>query len=260
MTSLRYDKRGVGASTGDYLSAGFHDNVADARAVLETLRARPEVDPGRVFVVGHSEGALIASELASSGGLAGVALLAGAARTGEEVLRWQAGQVEATLPAPVRFLLRLFGQNIVDVQTKRLARLRASTEDVIRVQFVKINARWFREFMAFDPARALAAATVPVLAVTGAKDIQVDPDDVGAMGAVVSTPFSGHVVDDVTHLLRADEGTPSVRTYKKQATRPLDDRVVSLVVGFVSDSDVTGAPHRGRSADQPACGRGRGPT
>lgn len=79
VTSLRYDKRGVGESEGDYRSSGFYDNVDDAAAAIEALRARPEVDADRVVVIGHSEGALIASTLAADERLAGVALLAGAA-------------------------------------------------------------------------------------------------------------------------------------------------------------------------------------
>src|SRR5687767_8912836 len=38
---LRFDKRGVGASTGDYLSTGFHDECRDAAAALDALRAHP---------------------------------------------------------------------------------------------------------------------------------------------------------------------------------------------------------------------------
>lgn len=55
------------------------------------LRARAEVDPDRIFVIGHSEGALIATELAAADTrLAGGVLLAGTATAGEDVLRWQA--------------------------------------------------------------------------------------------------------------------------------------------------------------------------
>ncbi len=233
ITSLRYDKRGVGRSEGDYLSVGFHDNVDDALAALEALRARSEVDPDRVVVIGHSEGALIASVLASDRRLAGVVLLAGAATNGKDVLRWQARHVAATLPRPVKWLMRLLRQDLVRTQVKRLARIESSTEDVIRIQFVKLNAKWFREFMAFEPVDALRRAAVPVLAITGTKDIQVNPDDVALMEQAVATPFAGHLVDDVTHLLRAETGAPSVRTYKKQAREPLDRRVTDLLTHWV---------------------------
>ena len=234
VTSLRYDKRGVGESDGDYVSTGLHDNVDDARAAIEALRARPEVDPDRVVVIGHSEGALIASALAVDEQLAGVALLSGAANNGKDVLRWQARQVAPTLPKPVKWLMKLLRQDLVRSQTKRLEQIESSTKDVIRIQFVKLNAKWFREFMSFEPTQALGRAAVPVLAITGTKDIQVDPADVALMEHAVPTSFTGHLVEDVTHLLRAESGPASVRTYKKQARRPLDQRVTELLTEWVT--------------------------
>ena len=102
IASLRYDKRGIGASEGHYKATGFHDNVDDARAALAALRTRPEVDPESVFVVGHSEGALIAIELAADTEqpLAGAVLLAGAAQPGKAILRWQAEQIAGTQSQP----------------------------------------------------------------------------------------------------------------------------------------------------------------
>lgn len=233
ISSLRYDKRGVGESDGEYLSAGLYDNIADAQAALQVLRARPEIDARRVVVVGHSEGALIATCLADDERLGGVALLAGTARNGREVLLWQAQQVAPTLPKPVRLLMRLLRQDIERSQVAKLDRIEASTDDVIRIQFVKLNARWFREFMAFDPKSALRRAAVPVLAITGANDIQVDPGDVGLMERTVPTTFTGHVVDDVTHLLRREPGPGTIRTYKKQARQPIDREVVDLLLEWI---------------------------
>lgn len=233
IASLRYDKRGVGESEGAFHATGFHDNVDDARAALDALRARPEVDAEQVVVIGHSEGAIVASMLAADAGLAGVALLAGPAHNGKEVLQWQAEQIVPTLPKPVKWLLKLLRQDVVRTQSKRLDRIESSTSDVVRIQFVKINAKWFREFMAFEPADALRSASVPVLAITGAKDIQVDPTDVRLMEDAVPTEFEGHVVDDVTHLLRKDSGPATLRTYKKQARRPIDQGVLQLLADWV---------------------------
>ncbi len=234
IASLRYDKRGVGDSDGAYLSAGLHDNIDDARAALAVLKARPEVDARRVVVIGHSEGALIAASLADDDQLAGVVLLAGTARNGREVLLWQARQLAPTLPKPVRWLMKLLRQDIERSQVTKLDRIEASTDDVIRIQLVKLNAKWFREFMAFDPTAALRRAAVPILAITGGKDIQVDPADVDIMARTVPTHFTGHVIDDVTHLLRREPGAATIRTYKKQVKQPVDHRVVELLVDWVT--------------------------
>lgn len=237
LATFRYDKRGVGESGGDYLAAGFHDNVTDAAAAIEMLRDRPDVDPGNVFVVGHSEGALIATELAASDPeLGGVVLLSGTATVGEAVLRWQAQQVAAVLPKPVKLVLRVLRKDIASMQTKRLAQIKATTDDVTRIQLVKINAKWFREFLAHDPAPSLEKIRVPVLALTGSNDLQVDSDDVDRICTLVPSDCSGNVVDGVTHLLRHEAGPPSLRTYKKQAKRPIDPRILDLVTSWIAET------------------------
>ena len=53
---LRYDKRGVGGSTGDYDAATTVDFTSDAEAAVTWLKTQPEIDPHRVGVLGHSEG------------------------------------------------------------------------------------------------------------------------------------------------------------------------------------------------------------
>lgn len=232
VASLRFDKRGVGASAGDYHTTGFHDNVRDAAAALDELRRRPAIDSERIVLVGHSEGALIATELAAGGGVAGVVLLGGTAQGGEAVLVWQAGQVGEFLPAAVRGVMRLFRIDITRTQQKRLARIKASTDDVMRIQGVKLNAKWFREFMAYDPAPALASIDVPVLAITGSDDVQTDPGEISAMEGLVEAPFEGHVLDGMNHILR--RGGPSPNTYKKQLGEPVDPRVPKLVLDWMA--------------------------
>lgn len=233
VVSLRYDKRGVGGSGGDYQSAGLRDNVDDAAAAVGHLRGLDGVDADRVVAIGHSEGALIALELAAGAApVAGAAMLAGAAQSGEAVLRWQAGQLEGLLPKPVRGLLRLLRVDVAASQLKRMDRLKASTEDVIRMQgVVKVNAKWFKEFMAHDPAPALAKVAVPLLAITGAHDVQVDPADLDVMRDLVTAPLETHLLDGVNHILRL--GDPSPTTYKKQINDPLDPRVAELLADWI---------------------------
>ena len=49
----------------------------------------------------------------------------------------------------------------------------------------RVNARWHREFLAHDPREDLRRLTVPVLALTGAKDLQVDAADLRTIAATV---------------------------------------------------------------------------
>ncbi len=60
--SLRFDKRGIGESGGDYMSAGLFDELADVEAAYDWLDEQPETGP--IVAVGHSVGSIMAAELA----------------------------------------------------------------------------------------------------------------------------------------------------------------------------------------------------
>lgn len=63
---LRYDKRGVGQSSGDFRAATTLDFAGDAAAAMRYLRTRSEIDSKRVALVGHSEGGTIAALLSAA--------------------------------------------------------------------------------------------------------------------------------------------------------------------------------------------------
>jgi uncharacterized protein len=239
LASLRYDKRGVGESPGDWRTAGLYDNVDDLGRARDALAARPEVDPRRIVLAGHSEGAVLAAALAARGvPTVGVVLLAMSATPGEELLRWQARRIAPTLPAPVRGLLRLFR---VDLEKKVAAnhdRIRATTTDVARIGGARINARWTREFMAHDPREDLRRIKVPVLALTGAKDLQVDPADLQVIAATVPGGATTQLLPDVSHTLRRQPGPASLGAYKKELRGPVNPDVLGSVVTWCRE--VTG--------------------
>jgi hypothetical protein len=237
VATLRYDKRGVGQSAGDFWESGFFDNVADAAAALSFLKAQQEIRPGRVFLLGHSEGALIATRLAGTGAqVAGVILLAGPAQTGEQVLVWQSAQVLKGMHGFNKWLIDLFHIDVRKAQQKQLDKIKRSKKDWIRVQLVaKLNARWFREFMVYDPAADLPKIQAPVLAITGSKDIQVDPADLGRMAGLVTTEFESHAVPDLTHILRAEPGEPTLSTYQQQVSQPVDSRVLRIISEWLGE-------------------------
>jgi pimeloyl-ACP methyl ester carboxylesterase len=223
IASLRYDKRGVGESGGDYLSAGFDDETADARAGLAALRSHPSVDADRVIVVGHSAGATLAMRLSrSSPPPNGYVFLAGAAQSGQQVMAWQSRRIAASLPRPLRLLAGAVERH----QERDRARLLASTGDTIRLRRTRLNARWFREYMVYDPAHDLATIDRPVLAITGANDIQVDPGDVATIGQTVTGSFDGEAPADISHLLRRDPRPAGLRTYRRQLRQPVDRWVI----------------------------------
>jgi uncharacterized protein len=235
--ALRYDKRGVGASGGEYLRAGMDDRRADTRAALGWLASRAGGLP--LLAVGLSEGAWYAAELAADAAVSGAVLLGGGARPGEELLFWQSGMTASRLPATVRLILKITRTDILRSQRKRVDRIKASTNDVIRdrgaagIWGFRINARWLRDFLAYDPRPALARIKVPVLAITGGQDVQVPPEDVAVIGRLVQGPFEGHVAGNLSHLLRPDPASAGPRAYRRAVRAPVDADVLELITSWI---------------------------
>lgn len=230
IATLRYDRRGVGETPGAWRASGFTDNGRDAATAVRALSAHPDVRSGAVGVVGHSEGALHAMAVAGREDVRAAVLLAGYARLGEEALRWQARSVFQGLPAPVRLLRRPLGA----LGNRLLARVRKTRTDVARVVGFPLNARWMRENLAHDTRADLEAVHAPVLAVTGEKDLQVDPGDLDEIQRLTQGPTETHRVPDLTHVLRRDHGRHTLRSYGRLLRDPVDPELLALVTTWLA--------------------------
>ena len=125
--------------------------------------------------------------------------------------------------------LRGLGRLVAGPLERRQERARRllldSSEDVVRIDGKKLPARWLREYMAYDPAADLPGVRCPVLAITGAKDLQVDPEDVSRIGALVAAPSTARSAD-LTHVCGARPGRracrpgPAPRARRRRAARP----------------------------------------
>lgn len=227
---LRYDRRGAGDTPGDWRTTGFTDIRSDAAAAVRAMAEHPGIRADAIGVVGHSEGAVHAMSLGTQPGVKALVLLAGFARVGEDAFRWQARSVSGGLPAPARLLLpalRALG-------SRQLTRIKSTTTDVSRVAGIPVNARWMREMIHHDPRADLAAIRVPVLAVTGDKDIQVDPADLDEIRRLVPCGAEVHLVPDLTHLLRRDPEQHSVRSYRRLLRGPVDPDLLAQITEWLS--------------------------
>ncbi len=189
---LRFDKRGIGKSTGDYANATTEDFAADTEAALFYLKSRKEIGPNRTGLIGHSEGGLIAPLLASrSGGVAWIVLLAGPGLNGEDALLLQSELIlkSSGVDDDQIAKTRVFNKQTYALvrQEKNPAALQAKLADLVQSssmsamlppaalqsQLRVVASPWFRFFLDYDPIPALQKTTCPVLALTGEKDIQV---------------------------------------------------------------------------------------
>jgi pimeloyl-ACP methyl ester carboxylesterase len=253
IASLRFDKRGVGESEGTIETASMTDLVDDARAALAALRARPEVDSSRVFLVGHSEGAYLATILAADDPeLAGLALLAGAARPLDEITRWQvetAMRQSGADDEQVAVALEQENEYIAFVKSSTgewadysVADLRAAISwmtDIAAEQLLAtpLALSWLREHYLAQTEAVLARVRVPVFALNGEKDLQVPSSEAEAIRGILveagNEDVVVHVLPDLNHLLRYHPDAPSL--LYRHLEEPVDPRVIDLLREWAVD-------------------------
>ncbi len=218
--NLRYDKRGVAASEGDFLSTGLWDLVDDAQAAVQFLKGLPEVDPEKVIVLGHSEGCTIGTAVAVREELGGLVLLSGAVERLSEATKRQRDIAKEDIIHAKGFqgqLLRLLGvQNKVEKQAQKyIDKVMKSSKDVIKVSLIKTNAKWMREHFSYDVREDLAKVICPVLAITGERDIQANPDVLKDLPLYVNGDAEFHVVENMGHSCKYISHTSTMLTAKK---------------------------------------------
>jgi uncharacterized protein len=189
---LRYDKRGIGKSTGSADSATTLDLAGDTASAIAYLKTRKEIDPSRIGLIGHSEGALIAPYLASqSNDIPWIILLAAPVTKGQDTLLNQseliaraAGMDDAEVVASLTFDRNAYDmvreEKNPGVLTERLKNfVKVSGLEgvippaVLEPQLRMLTSPWFRFFLDYDPVPALQKTKCPVLALYGQKDLQV---------------------------------------------------------------------------------------
>jgi uncharacterized protein len=204
VASLRYDDRGVGGSEGNEMESTIRDFATDAEAGLAFLAEQPKIDRKAIGILGHSEGGLIAPLMASAN--RGAAFLVLLAPPGEPV--------KSLLLRQLRDLLRqgAVADSLVEramaAQSEDFALLADDTlgrDDVQRRLRAKAAARrsqftgaerallgvdeaaaeqgirqsitpWFRSLLREDPAVYLRTVRIPVLALFGERDLQVNAE------------------------------------------------------------------------------------
>jgi pimeloyl-ACP methyl ester carboxylesterase len=194
IASLRADKRGIGGSG----AAGtreedlrFGTYVADAASWLKLLSGDSRLS--RVALIGHSEGALVATLVAEQADLAGLILIAGASEPAARLIERQfaAADVPVSLRETSRRIAASLekGEPVADVPSELAALYRPSLQNYLM--------SWFP----LDPARELAKVSCPVLIVQGTTDLQVTVLDAQRLAA--ARPASKLVlIEGMNHVLK----------------------------------------------------------
>jgi pimeloyl-ACP methyl ester carboxylesterase len=230
VSSVRVDKRGMFGSKGavaDPNKVTIADYAADVHNWVNAIRGKTGAKC--VWVLGHSEGSLVALAAAQEpGGICGVISVSGAGRRLSDVIREQLRSNPANAPvldSAMAALNSLEQGKHVDVTA-----MHPALQKLFAPQVQDFLIDDFRH----DPAKLAATLQVPLLIVQGERDLQVSVTEAKDLAAaqpkakLVLLPAMNHVLKDVA----SDDRAANLATYA-DSSLPVDSGLVDAIAGFV---------------------------
>jgi pimeloyl-ACP methyl ester carboxylesterase len=225
IASVRYDKRGVAASlaaTPDERNLTLEAYVSDAEAWGRKLKTDARFGP--LILLGHSEGALVASLAAPSVDAAAVISLSGSARPVDQVIRQQ---LSNRLPPP----LMLRSNELLD--SLKAGKTDDNVPPQLQVIFRPSVQPYLISLFRHDPAAAFAKLKMPALIIQGSNDIQVGVNDARLLKAAKPDAELA-LIEGMNHVLRIvpNDVKRQLASYK-DPNLPLAAELGSKILGFI---------------------------
>jgi len=230
VSTVRIDKRGLfesKAAVANPNDVTIRDYATDARSWIAVIRARTGAKC--VWLLGHSEGSLIALATAQQpGDICGVISVSGAGRRLSDVIRDQLRANPANAPvldSAMKALDALERGERVDV---------AGMHPALQRLFAPQVQGFLIDIFRYDPAKLAASLKVPLLIVQGERDLQVSVADARALAAaqpkarIDLLPQMNHVLKDVD----SDDKAANLATYANPSP-PVDSAAVEAIATFV---------------------------
>jgi pimeloyl-ACP methyl ester carboxylesterase len=228
----RFDKRGIASSAGALLDPNFvtiQDYAQDVQAWIDLLKAKTRLPC--VWLIGHSEGGLIALEAARHNAqVCGLVLIATPGRPLAEVLHDQLAR-ETSDP-------RVFESLATAVNELQQGKTidPANLPNLLAILFPKAIQHYMASLFRVDPAAIIREIRVPVLIVQGTNDLQVSLEDAthlknaNASAELAPIPHMNHVFRDI-----ADHDDVRNASSYADASIPIDPALAESITKFVKN-------------------------
>lgn len=232
---MRYDKRGIGGSpipAEDVPNLVFENYIDDARTCAKFLRAEGFE---RVIVAGHSEGGLIALQLAAEEAccLDGVVLLCAPGYNMAEILNFQLSQ--QLVPAYMGLMVK----STAIINSLKAGRMVAQED--IPAELMSLFHPTVQPFiisnMRYEPTELAAKCRVPMLIVSGGRDIQVSVSNGERLHG--ANPAAEHrMFENMTHVLKdadTSDRMMQIMSIYTNANLALTEALAPAIVEFINN-------------------------
>ncbi|MFT3697279.1 MAG: alpha/beta hydrolase [Kofleriaceae bacterium] len=243
---LRFDKAMVGGNKSSLANQTIDIYRDEAQAALAYLRTRPDVDPAKLYVLGHSEGGVhvMRTAIAEGDQLHGVMLISTSGRTLHALLISQvSAKLDQVAPSMKDGILGPFKQALDDFAAgKPIDPKKASVDPGLQMLLAGIATPPYdqlgRSLLEFDPIATVQQVKQPILIVNGDHDAQVDATlDAKALDGAARTSNKDVtlvIAPGDSHMLR-----PEPRSIADQVKNPLggteSDDIDPAIVTAIAD-------------------------
>ncbi|MCP2605827.1 alpha/beta fold hydrolase [Candidatus Aminicenantes bacterium AC-335-O07] len=252
---LRYDKRGVGKSTGVFTESGLYDFAEDAENAYLYLRTLPEIDSSKIFLIGHSYGGKVATIVASQHQeIAGLILLACvASKEPDNLLRQHhfiANARGMDLSEKIKYFKEL-EEWFVGVRENKYKNYEDyfSPEGLSKrlKKLMRINPLppvWLRQAMEYDQLKTLAKIKTPILILSGDSDWLVPPSETKLLEKALQEaghpnfivrifPKLDHRFTRVESMMESFKSMTSIKYIFER--HPIDPLVLKTILDWIKD-------------------------
>jgi len=245
IASFRYDKRGCGKSEGNFKVAGLSEMVDDACAAVDFIGNKPsQIDSKQIYLMGHSEGAVLAPEIAAKRkNLAGILMLCASLRSFEEdgiknaeVLNRDLDKMTGLKGKLARLLF--YTKEPLKTMTELREKVEKTKAKRVWVSFARVSSKFYRETFNYDVKSFLKNNMHPILAIGGEKDFQCHPDDTLLIPEISPSKTEVYIIEGMDHTLRYQKEEPSILSYAASCSSPIMQEVNEKIYTWLINQKV----------------------
>jgi alpha/beta superfamily hydrolase len=243
--TVRLEKSGVGDSQGPPCAkVDFEAEVRGYRAALSWMHASTDIDPKRIFLLGHSIGSVIAPRIALDGGIAGVIAVEAVGRD------WPEYEIRN-----LRRDLELAGSSAADVDQALIEKSQCMQKYLFENQPAEeveaslppckvhngvypVSPWYMRQVVALNIIEPWAKLGIPVLAIYGTSDFETELPDHQRIVDVVNGAHPGSAtvvtIDAMSHFLgKAASPVAAMNDYDKRVVEEYDEQLSAAIVAWL---------------------------
>jgi uncharacterized protein len=217
------------------------ETISDARAAVSLEAKQKNVDPQRIFLVGHSLGAYLEPRIATGDAqIAGIVLLAGNTRPMEELLIDEVHYILSKGPAPTPDEQKQAAA--VEETAKKIESPDLKPGDSVNIFGRAMPASYWLDLRDYHPVEVAEALKIPILILQGGRDFQVAPatnfeEWKKALATHPNVTFK--LYPALNHIFIAGTGISLPEEYEKPGH--VDEQVIVDISGWISSGGQ--APH-----------------